>query len=159
MTEEQAGWATSETPALTDALNTKVKTVEDATATWLGAALRLVDKVEMRFIISAESIDGLTVKFTDSTGETEYATVESSDFETRAAGGYYVYFNGFDASQMSEVVYVAAYNGETAVSNTICYSIESYAYAKQNSSTLGELVIAMMKYGNAAKAYKNSVTA
>ena len=155
LTETQKAWGTSATPALTDSLNTAAKTVENATATWIGAALRLTDRVEMKFIIDTASIEGLTVKFTNAAGNVEYATVASGTFERRAAGGYYVYFDGFDASQMSEVVYVTAYNGDTAVSNTIAYSVETYAYAKQNSSVpnLGALVIAMMKYGNAAKAY------
>ena len=153
--DAQKGWGTSGAPTLTDSLNTAAKTVENATATWIGAALRLTDRVEMKFIIDTASIDGLTVKFTNAAGDVEHATVASDTFERRAAGGYYVYFDGFDASQMREVVYVTAYNGDTAVSNTIAYSVETYAYAKQNSSVpnLGALVIAMMKYGNAAKAY------
>ena len=157
LTAEQKGWGTPDTPALEDKLNTAAKTVDDATATWIGAALRLTDRVEMKFILNTNSIDGLTVKFTDSTGDVVYATVASDTFERRAAGGYYVYFDGFDASQMREVVYVTAYNGDTAVSNTIAYSVETYAYAKQNStvSNLGDLVKAMMKYGDAAEAYKN----
>ena len=159
LTEEQNGWKTSETPVLTDNLNTAAKTVENAAAEWIGAALRLTDRVEMKFILQTENISGLTVKFTDSTGDVEYATVASKDFERRAAGGYYVYFDGFDASQMRDVVYVTAYNGDTAVSNTIAYSVETYAYAKQNSTVanLGDLVKAMMKYGDAAEAYKNAV--
>ena len=50
---------------------------------------------------------------------------------------------------------MTVYNGDTAVSNTIRYSIESYAYAQQNSTdaNLVELVKAMMKYGDSAKAY------
>jgi hypothetical protein len=53
---------------------------------------------------------------------------------------------------MRELVYVTVYDGDTAVSNTLCYSIESYAYAKQNDSdtNLKNLLIAMMRYGDAA---------
>ena len=58
---------------------------------------------------------------------------------------------------MSEEVYLTVYDGETAVSNTLRYSIESYAYAKAGGSDtlLSDLVIAMMKYGNAAYNYVN----
>ena len=41
--------------------------------------------------------------------------------------------------------------------HTVCYSIESYAYAKQNDvdEKLVNLINAMMKYGNAAYLYIN----
>ena len=73
-----------------------------------------------------------------------------------ASGGYYIAsYSGITAGQMSETVLVTAYNGDTAISNTVSYSIESYAYAKQNDAdaSLAALVRAMMKYGNAAKTY------
>ena len=56
---------------------------------------------------------------------------------------------------MSEKVYLTMYKNDVAVSNTVCYSIESYAYNKQNSTdtALANLVKAMMKYGNSAYAY------
>ena len=59
------------------------------------------------------------------------------------------------ASQMGDTVYVTAYRGGVAASNTVSYSIESYACAKQNDSNekLANLVKAMMKYGNSAYAY------
>lgn len=64
-------------------------------------------------------------------------------------------FRGLTAVQMSDTVYATAYHGDEEISNTVSYSIESYAYAKQNDAdeTLAALVKAMMKYGNAARAY------
>ena len=56
---------------------------------------------------------------------------------------------------MSDQVCVTLYNGDTAVSNTVCYSIESYACAKQSDKNvkLANLVKAMMRYGRSANAY------
>ena len=56
---------------------------------------------------------------------------------------------------MRNAVYVTVYKNGEAVSNTICYSIESYAYAKQNSTDekLNNLLLAMMKYGDSAYSY------
>ena len=57
---------------------------------------------------------------------------------------------------MSQNVFVTAYRNGEAVSNTIRYSIESYAAKNITDTTypyLAELVDAMMKYGDAAKAY------
>ncbi len=49
------------------------------------------------------------------------------------------------------------YDGDTAVSNTARYSIESYVYEAQNSTdeNLSSLVTYMIKYGKSAYAYAN----
>ena len=57
---------------------------------------------------------------------------------------------------VSETVYVTVCDAEgNAISNTYRYSIESYAFAKEQGidANLATLVVAMMKYGNAAKNY------
>ena len=56
---------------------------------------------------------------------------------------------------MRDKVWFTIYEGDTAISNTLQYSIETYAYRNQSTTTngLGELVIAMMKYGDAAYKY------
>ena len=66
-----------------------------------------------------------------------------------------MYFTGLDASQMRQNVYLTICDGDVSVSNTVCYSIGSYAYEMQNSAVAGlpELVKAMMKYGDSAYAY------
>ena len=74
-------------------------------------------------------------------------------------GRYYIYFSGLNSAQMSEPVYFTVCHGDTVVSNTIRYSIESYAYAQANKEvsdeSLLELLKAMMKYGDAAYHYVN----
>ena len=108
----------------------------------------------MRFKISADSIETLVVKVTNDAGD---ETVISSDAFEATNGGYYVFYDGMNANQMSEAVYLTVYDGDIAVSNTIRYSIESYAASKQNSddTNLSALVIAMMKYGDSAYSYVN----
>ncbi len=153
LTEEQKAWGTSDAPVYKTVQNLSYKTIESPTVSWMGGGLNLEDSVTMRFKISAESIDNLTVK-----AETEESiwTIPAEEFEM-TTGGYYVFFDGLDASQMSESVYLTVYSGDTPVSNTICYSIESYAYSKQSSAdaNLVNLLAAMMKYGNSANAYVN----
>jgi hypothetical protein len=105
----------------------------------------------MRFRFDAESLDGLTVKVRS--GDKEWV-INSDSFDTNVYG-HYVFFDEFSVAQMSDEVLVTAYIGDTAVSNTLRYSIESYACAKLSSSdsSLVELVKSMMRYGDAAKAY------
>jgi len=153
LTEEQLLWGTVEDPDLETVLDTAYETVKDPTVQWKGAGLFLDDSVSLRFKLSAESIDGLTVKVK---GETQEWTVFASEF-VETTGGYYLYFDKLNAGQMSEKLYLTVYSGDVAVSNTVCYSIESYAYEKQSSSisNLADLVKAMMKYGDSAWNYVN----
>ena len=150
LTAEQKAWGTQGTPALSSKLNTKAVVVENATVTWKAASLVLDNAVTMRFRFAADSVDGLTVKVT---GAGQEWTI--SQFEDAGDGQYYVYFSGLSARQMREVVSVTVYEGDTAVSNTLEYSIETYACKTQNVARLGDLVLAMMRYGDSAAAYLN----
>ena len=115
----------------------------------------------MKFVFNAASTDGLRVKITtadpaapESVGNTWMIT----EFAQYAEGMYIANFDGFNADQMSDIVYVTVCDSEgNAISNTYRYSIESYAYAKSNdaNSNLAALVKAMMKYGISAKNYNS----
>ncbi len=151
LTDEQIAFGTSTAPELTTVLNAEYETVENPTVTWKSVGLNLEESFTIRVKLAADSIDNLTVVATGFFGE---KTIDSSDFVV-TNGGYYVFVDGINATQMSEPIYLTVYDGETAVSNTLCYSVESYAYSKQNSTdeNLIALVNAMMNYGNAAVAY------
>ena len=150
LTEEQKAEATQQVE-LFSVQNLKSREISDPTVTWTGAGLNLKEAIVLRFKIATESIEGLTVKVKSGSQTWE---ISSESFEA-TSGGYYVYFNGLNAAQLSDPVFLTAYQGDTAVSNTICYSVESYAYAKQKGpdSKLKDLLDAMMKYGNSAYAY------
>ena len=153
LTEEQKAWGTSGTVTLTTVRNTAYKTVETPQAVWKGAGLVLRDSVTMRFKLAAESVEDLSVKI--ESGEESWNI--SADAFVKDGEVYYVYFDGLNAGQMRQNVYLTVCEGETPVSNTVCYSIESYAYQMQNSEdeALAALVNAMMKYGDAAYVYAN----
>ena len=117
----------------------------------------LEDSVTIRLKLKTDSVEDLTVKITD--GVSNW-TVEATDLVEYEDGKYYVYFNGLHAGKMRDKVYFTAYRGDTAVSNTLQYSIASYAYTNRNADTvaypyLAELVKAMMKYGDSAYNYTN----
>ena len=150
LTEEQKAWGTQGTPALSSKLNTKAVVVDNAKATWKAAALRLDNAVTMCFRFEAESTEGLSVKVTS--GDQTWTITE---FESLGNGQHYAYFSGLSARQMRDVVSVTVMEGDTAVSNTLQYSIETYAFKKQNEARLGDLVLAMMRYGDSAAAYLN----
>ncbi len=152
LTEEQKAWGTTGDLTLTDNLNTKYAVLEDAKATWKAASLRLENDVTIRFRFAADNVENLTVRF-----EIGGQTFVVSEFEADASnpGQYYVSFNGTVARQMREIVLATVYEGDTAVSNTLQYSVESYAHSKQNVVNLGDMVKAMIRYGDSADAYLN----
>jgi len=153
LTEEQMAMGTSTDRELISVRNAAYETIDNPTVQWKSAGLNLQKSVSMRFKIAADDIEGLCVKVESNVGE----WFISADTFEETTGGWYFYLNGMNAAQMSETVYVTVYKGETVVSNTLRYSIESYAHSKQNDANakLAELVKAMMRYGDSARAYMN----
>jgi len=155
LTDTQKSWATDTTPTVSTVQNLRYKTIKDPVVGWQAGGLLLEDAVTMRFKFSVDSIEDVTVKFYTDSNPTGW--VVGADELVETTGGYYVYFDGLKARQMRESVYITVYRGDTAISNTVRYSIESYAYAKKNDSNakLTALLEAMMKYGDSAYKYIN----
>ena len=150
LTETQKAWGTAADPVLSSHLNSRYEIAESPKATWEAAALVLDHAVTMRFRFSAESTENLVVKIR--CGEQEWI-ISSFEAVPDKDNQYYAYFNNLAARQMRDIVYATIYEGDTAVSNTLTYSIETYAYSMQEIDRLGDLVKAMMRYGDAAAAY------
>ena len=153
LTGDQKDWGTAADPALTSVTNARYRTVDSPDVTWAGVSLNLSDSITMQFVFSTASTEGVTVRIENSDGT---LLKEITAAELATSGNYYIAkFKGLTAGQMSDTVYVTAYRGDEAISNTVAYSVESYAYAKQNDANenLANMVKAMMKYGNSAYAY------
>ena len=160
LTEAQLAWGTTATPTLESKTNAKYATVTTPTAAWASVGLVLEDAVTMRFKFTADSIDGISVKITSDTNPEGWIISEDGFQYEESTGRYYVDFGGLHAGQMRESVYVTVYDGDTAVSNTLRYTVESYAqkYQAADETTypnLAELVKAMMRYGDAAYNFAN----
>lgn len=155
LTETQASWGTSTTRKLINDQDAFYETVENSLAAWKGAGLNLKDAVVIRLKLEATDIEGLSVKIV---GKYNTWEIDSDKFDPVIGENnrYYIYFDSLDASQMSEKIYATIYKDGVAVSNTLQYTIETYA-AKNAvaSTTLGDLLISMMKYGDAANKYVN----
>ena len=154
LTETHKSWGTQTDRTWTTVQDISYKIINNPSVTWKGAGLLLTDRVQIRLSIAADDITNLKVK-----AELEDGThwfIPSTQFrpdETRE-GRYDVDFTGLNSGQMSEPVYFTVYEGDTVVSNTVRYSIESYAYAQANKATTDEALLAllkvMMKYGDSA---------
>ncbi|MBR4308095.1 MAG: hypothetical protein IKT58_00725, partial [Oscillospiraceae bacterium] len=155
LTEAELAYGTSLTRELVGCRNAAYETVDAPTVKWSGAGLNLRESVAIRIKFSTESYEGLEIRVTLA-GETY--VIGETDFDYRTDGTY-VHFQNLTAAQMSEPIYVRAYRDGVQVGNTMSYSIESYAYAKQNDTSipyLADLVKAMMAYGDACRSYTNN---
>jgi hypothetical protein len=123
---------------------------------WKGAGLTLKDTVAIRYLITPRSdidITQLSLKIKLESGKE--TVISGHGFTDAGNGNYTIYFDQVSAAQMGERIYATVYMGDTPVSNTVQYSIESYAYNTQNTtdSNLAALVKAMLRYGDSAKAF------
>ena len=123
-------------------------------AKFRSASVNLKSNVAIRFVVEADDIDGMRVKF--NVGEDEWYVFSKYFVPVEGyTNRYYVYFNMLGAAAMSdEVVATIENNKGVALGKTLHYSIESYAASKWNSedTALQNLVKAMMCYGDAALA-------
>lgn len=151
LTDAQRAWGTASDRTLTTHKDVNYVVRDDATVSYTGVGLSLRDSIAIRFKINAQDVTGLSARVISTLG---VRNIPASQFE-ETTGGYYIYFDYLTAAQIGEAVYVTIYDGETPVSNTFSYSVESYAYSKQNDADekLSALVLAMVRYGDAAKAY------
>lgn len=127
-----------------------VKT-DSPSVVWKSVALRLTDSVSVRFQFSASDLSGLSVRF--SIGDYKYETSEFFAVDGKT-DRYYVLFEDILPKEMREAFTVTAYRNGVPVSNTVKYSIQTYAEGNTESGTpLSEILVAMLKYGDSCKAY------
>lgn len=149
LTTTQEAWGTQEDPELTKNA-TITNNMDGEKANWISAKLILKDSITIRFKFEASDIENLKVKVNGSNIASK--NIVSAGEENK----YYAIYEGIKANQMRQDLSVVVYDGENAVSETLTYSVEAYA-THMSSAGEGEafenLVFAMMKYGDSAKAY------
>lgn len=147
--EEQQGWGSDETIR-------KLNSCRDfgnnnGSVKWYGVSALMGDRVQMRVYFTAEEVTGLTVQAVSDSGQWVLDNIKTKD------GLYYVDFGYLNPAQMNEKVSFTVYQGENAVSSVLDYSIESYAAVWVDKTDArpeqAELVKAIIRYGDAAKAY------
>ncbi len=160
LTAEQQALGTQEDPVMESC---KSLTRNDgATVHFAQASLSLEEKVTLNYYLNLTQYSGsvkdlqLVITYKDASGQEVTQTVDGSSFA--AQGGYYVAnFSGLNARQMRTACTAEVLEKATGqrVSDTVSYSIASYAQSKSSDadSQLVELVRAMMKYGDSTCAY------
>ena len=149
LTAEQKSWGSSgDLRALTTCKNFGDNNGE---VKWYGVSALMGDRVQMRVYFEAEDTTGLTAVAKSGDNTWDLTDITPKD------GKYYVDFSYLNPTQMSEQVTMQVYRNGAAVSTEMRYSLESYAesWLRRSDASAAQkaLVTAMIRYGDAAKAY------
>lgn len=153
LTDEQRSWGTNDEPELENIRDYHYMTIDSPESEWLGSGLVLNNSVTIRAKFSAEDIENKTVVITCGNSEFIYT---KEDFVKAEDGNYYVYCDELFANEMSKEILLTVYDNGIQCSDTMRFSIESYAKLVHDSyagTALDDLTTAMIRYGRSAEAY------
>ena len=153
VSEAYKRFLTSDAPELTSVTNTKYATVDNASIKIKSASVVLTDAISCKFYFDAKP-DEVKLQFEDKVISRKEIGYDSK------SGRYYAIFTEVPIYKMDAKLLITAYKDGQAASNTLMYSIESYAASKAKDTAtpyLADLVKAMINYGNSSKNYKNSL--
>ena len=151
LTQEQQSWGSDEN--LRELESCRDFGRNTGKVRWEGVSCLMGEAIQLRVYFQAADITGLTIQAESVSGSWTLENIQAKD------GMYYVDFGYLNPAQMNEQVSFTVYQGENALSSTLDYSIESYAAVWVNKTDAKqeqvELVKAIIRYGDAAKAYVN----
>ncbi len=156
LTATQASWGTQTDPEARDMES--VEELDGATAEINGKNLMFGSSVYLLYRMAfAEGQDMSNVKivfrYEDNSGNTRSQTVRASRFGT--SGEYYTAdCTNIIPSAMRSIVSATIYDGNTPISDTLNYSIETYVHnraASSTSATFKTLIKDMLKFGISAE--------
>ena len=133
--------------------------VKNAPIQWEGKGLDLVSKVTVKFVFSLGNYTGdlqdlsLRVSYVNAKGEEVTLTVSNAEVYNAEKNFYAFTVDTLLATEMRSELTMALYEGETQVSMTQVYSVESYC--AKRTGALAELGKSLLAYSDAAKAYFN----
>ena len=156
LTDTQKSWASKNTGDFKNIRDFNFKTISNPSVQWNACGLVLNNSIMIRAKFSAKDIENKTVEFAFRNTKFIY---DKNDFVNNGDGTYYVYCNELFAHELSNEILITVYENGAPCSNTMRFSVESYASTVQQSSeykgtALDDLTQAMMRYGKSAVAYR-----
>ena len=157
MTEEHRSYLTAPETVTFGSNRKHLNDLEDAQVGFIGIPLCVDSKIAVRFVVDTTKYEGaledlsLRVTYVDVEGVEQTATVTDPEVFSEPHNFYAFTFDGLLAAELRTVMSVAVYGGETRVSETMEYSVDTYGNGKTGS--LLTLVQAMIAYSDSAKAY------
>lgn len=152
---ERAYGTTSGGASFADLIDSHYETIQDPSVTWETCALYLDSGIKVRMKFSSADISGLGL---DVTCGVNIHHISSNKFESLGNDEYYVYFDGLNPADSSEICYASFRNGDNEmVSNTFRFSVDSCIYqifsVNPGSSNLNDLLWALVYYCRSAREY------
>ena len=154
LTDVQKNWASKDTTEFKNIRNLNYKTISNPTAEWKTCSLVLKNSIMVKVKFSAKDVENKTVEIVLKNAKFTYT---KDDFVNNGDGTYYVYCNELFANELSDDLLFTIYENGKPCSNTMLFSVESYARLVRDNykdKPLDKMTTAMMLYGNSAKAYK-----
>ncbi len=156
LTDTQKSWASKNTEDFKNIRDFNFKTISNPSVQWNACGLVLNNSIMIRAKFSAKDIENKTVEFAFRNTKFIY---DKNDFVNNGDGTYYVYCNELFAHELSNEILITVCENGIPCSNTMRFSVESYASTVQQSSeykgtALDDLTQAMMRYGKSAVAYR-----
>ena len=157
LTDEQKAFGTATVAAIGN--DRADGTIDSPSVAVSGCTLIFEGKIMMKFVFdpatylkNGGSLSDLSVVVKDADGKVlkTFAAADFEDYGTRKS----VVFDGLGSTEMRKAVTFQVMVGDTAVSNSRTYSIQTYAYVNQDKGELGTLVQEMIKYGDSMVAWK-----
>lgn len=155
LTATQKSWASKDTKEFKNIRNFNYKTISNPTVQWNSCGLVLGNAIMFKVKFTANNVENKTVEITLRNAKFTY---DKNDFKDNGDGTYYVYCNELFAHEVSDELLLTVYENGVPCSNTMLFSVESYARLvrdKYKGTPLDEMITTMMLYGNSAKEYKN----
>lgn len=131
--------------------------LSDPTVSIVGTPLRLDSKIVVRYIVDmtryAGSMEDLSlhVSYVGNDGTAKTVILTESELYLEERNYYAFHFDGLLAAELRTVMRVAVYEGDTQISETMEYSIDTYGNGK--TGTVLTLMQAMIAYGDSAEAF------
>ena len=158
MTEAQMAYLTDLNTVSVISAAKALGDVENGIA-WAGKSLVLDSKVAVKAVFALADYAGdmdalnLRVSYVNAKGEEVTLTVETAELYNSKLGYYAFTVDTLLASEMRTELTMALYEGDTQVSETQIYSVESYCAGRVGA--LAELGKTLLAYSDAAKAFFN----
>ncbi len=160
MTQAHRAYLTDLNSVTFNSNNQTIQDVANPSVTWGGKALKMETKVTVRFVMNTTNYKGnlenlsLHISFVNVNGVTENVVMTEHVVYDASRNFYSFDFDGLLASELRAVMSVAVFEGDTQVSPTLKYSVDTFGNGK--TGTLGTAVQAMIAYSDSALAYFSS---
>lgn len=153
LTDEQKALHDTSAPTLKNITNTKQVEIANAKTTWRAVNVEYGSVTVMLLKTKAYTPTADLKAVVQVAGEPQqrvYYYSENPEYFVAENGGICFRFEECNANKLRSAVDVTLYEGDTAITNTIRYSVESYCATRKEGTTIYPFTQQLMRYADAA---------